>query len=49
MAGKGRRVQFHGAFKSKADAVKKERRTSGGYIQTIRVRGQRRYVVVSRR
>ena len=49
MAGKGRKVKFHGAYVAKADAVRKERRTRGGYIQTIRVRGQRRYVVVSRR
>lgn len=48
MAKRGRKVSFHGAFKSKAKAVAKERRV-GGFIRAITVRGQRRYVVMTRR
>lgn len=49
MAKRGRRVTFHGAFKSKADAVRKESRTAGAFIKPITVRGQKRYAVLSRR
>lgn len=49
MAGKGKRVTFHGAFKKKADAVKKEKRIKGAFIRPIRVRGQKRFAVMSRR
>lgn len=42
----GKRVVFHGAFKSKADAEKKERHV-GGFIKTSTIRGSRRYVVMS--
>jgi hypothetical protein len=48
MAKRGRKVTFHGAFKSKADAVAKERRV-GGFIKAVTVRGSRRYVVMTRR
>jgi len=48
MAKRGRRVTFHGAFKSKAKAKAKERRVRGGYVRRIRVRGQTRYSVLSR-
>lgn len=48
MAKRGRKVTFHGAFKSKAAAVAKERRV-GGFIRPVTVRGQRRYVVMTRR
>ena len=49
MAGKGRKVTFHGAFKSKEDAVRKERSVKGSYIEEITVRGHKRYAVISRR
>lgn len=49
MAGTGKRVRFHGAFLKKEDAVKKERATPGSYIDSIMVRGQRRYAVVTRK
>lgn len=48
MAGKGKRVKFHGAYKSKARAKAKEKET-GGYIQKISVRGDTRYAVITRR
>lgn len=48
MAGRGRKVKFHGAFKSKERAQQKERQV-GGFIREITVRGQRRYVVMTRR
>lgn len=49
MAKRGRKVTFHGAFGSKAKAEAKERRIRGAFIRTIRVRGQRRFVVMTRR
>lgn len=49
MAKRGRKVTFHGAFASKADAQRKEKAGPGRFIRPIRVRGQRRYVVMSRR
>lgn len=49
MAHRGRTVTFHGAFKSKAKAQAKERRIRGAFIRAIRVRGQRRFVVMTRR
>lgn len=48
MAGKGRKVKFHGAFASKADAKKKERKV-GGYIKTFMLKGHRRYSVLTRK
>lgn len=48
MAKRGKRVTFHGAFKSKADAVRKER-SVGGFIQPRNIRGHRRYVVMTER
>lgn len=46
MAGKGRRFVFHGAFKSKADAKRKERAV-GGFVRAKSIRGHRRYIVMS--
>jgi hypothetical protein len=46
MAKRGRVVTFHGAFTSKAAAVRKERAV-GGFIQPRTIRGHRRYVVMS--
>ncbi len=48
MAGTGRRVTFHGAFASKADAERKERQV-GGVIKPIMVMGHRRYAVMTRK
>ncbi len=48
MAGSGRKVKFHGAFKLKSKAKAKERRV-GGFVRRIRVRGHTRYVVMTRR
>jgi hypothetical protein len=50
MAAKGASVVFHGAFASKAEAVVKEHALgSGAYIQATRIRGQRRFLVLTRR
>jgi hypothetical protein len=48
MAGRGRKVTFHGAFGSKAKAVAKERKV-GGFIKRVKVRGDTRYVVMTER
>jgi hypothetical protein len=48
MAKTGRKVKFHGAFKSKEKARAKERQV-GGFIKAITVRGSRRFVVMTRR
>lgn len=45
MAGRGRRVTFHGAFATKAKAKAKERKV-GGFIRTATIRGHRRYIVM---
>lgn len=46
MAGRGRRVTFHGSFGSKAAAKKKERAVHG-FIERKRVKGQGiRYIVM---
>lgn len=42
----GKRVCFHGAFRKKSDARRKEREV-GGFIRKITVRGDVRYVVMS--
>lgn len=44
----GRRVCFHGAFASKAKAVRKERKVHG-FIRKIRIKGSSRYVVMTRK
>jgi hypothetical protein len=46
---RGRTVIFHGAYSSKADARKKERARSGAYIIERKIRGRKRYIVVSDR
>jgi hypothetical protein len=49
MAGKGRKVIFHGAYASKADAKTKERKV-GGYVQKSRDKwGHLRWLVLTRR
>jgi hypothetical protein len=48
MAKRGRKVTFHGAYGSKADAKAKERKV-GGFVRRIKVNGQTRYAVMSER
>lgn len=48
MAKTGRKVKFHGAFKSKARAMRKEREVHG-YIEHHTIRGSLRYIVMTRR
>ena len=47
MAKRGKCFVIHGAFGSKAAAVRKERAGKGRWIVERRVRGQKRYVVLS--
>jgi hypothetical protein len=49
MAGKGRRNTFHGAFKSKAKAQRRERSRKGSYIREVKIRKQRRFLVMKPR
>jgi hypothetical protein len=48
MAHRGRKVTFHGAFGTKVKAKRKERAV-GGYIRRARIRGEIRYLVLTRR
>jgi hypothetical protein len=45
---RGKRLTFHGAFKSKAKAKKREREHSGFFILETAIRGRKRYEVVSK-
>lgn len=47
-AGHGYGMDFHGAFSSKEDAKKKERKVHG-FIRPTTIKGERRYVVMSER
>lgn len=47
MAGVGKRFEFHGAFRSKREAVKHERK--GEFILGRRIQGEKRFVLVSKR
>lgn len=49
MAKRGRMVEFHGAFGTKAKAKKKERATPGSFIDRVRIKGTVRYLVLTRR
>jgi hypothetical protein len=50
MAGKGRKVMFHGMFTSKEKARRKEASVgNGAYIEEVKVRGKARYAVITRR
>jgi hypothetical protein len=49
MAGKGRKFEFHGAYKSKAAAVRKERRTPGAFVVKRKIRGKTREIVFTER
>jgi hypothetical protein len=44
----GKKFAFHGAFGSKAAAVEKEREV-GGFIRKMTIRGDTRYVVLTRK
>lgn len=46
-AGQGSQMLFHGAFGSKAAAVRKERDTPGAFIRRKKIRGKVRYLVMS--
>ena len=46
MAGKGKLFKFHGAFKSKRAAVRKEGLVHG-FIRKVSIKGHRRYVVLT--
>lgn len=49
MSGRGRRVTFHGAFKSKEKARQRERRREGAFIKEVSIKGHRRYLVITER
>jgi hypothetical protein len=46
---RGKKLNLHGAFGSKAKARAKEKRVRGGFILTRKVKGDTRYIVVSRK
>ncbi len=48
MSKRGKKVVFHGAYGTKAKAVRKERQV-GGFIRRVTVRGRRRYVVMTKK
>lgn len=50
MAKRGRRVVFHGAFGTRAAAVRKHKRVARSYVRRVRMRGCGvRFMVVTRR
>ena len=49
MVGRGRKFKFHGAFKSKRKAMAKERAGSNRFIREAKIKGHRRYIVMSRK
>jgi len=49
VAGRGRKLVFHGAYKTKAAAVRKEKRTPGAFVRPARIKGHRREVVFTKR
>ena len=48
MSKRGRTLTFHGAYKSKAAAVRKERRTPGAFVVERRIKGRKREIVFTR-
>jgi hypothetical protein len=46
MAGQGRTVLFHGAFKHKADAERKEAGRPGYRIKAVKIHGKQRWLVM---
>ena len=49
MAGRGRKLNFHGAYAEKAKARRKEHRVRGAFIRRVRIKGVIRYLVMSPR
>lgn len=49
MSGKGKTVRFHGAFRSKERARRKENRVAGAYVEETKIKGKTRYLVLTRR
>lgn len=49
MAHRGRKLTFHGAYRSKAAAIRKERRTPGSFIVKRKIKGHTRELVLTRR
>ena len=47
MAGKGKRFLFHGGFKSKAAAVRQEKRTPHSFILAVKDHGRSVYDVLT--
>jgi len=49
MAHRGRKLTFHGAYRSKAAAVRKERRTPGAFVVKRKIRGENREIVFTKK
>lgn len=49
MAGTGKKYKFHGAFKSKQKAVRRESARPGSWIERTTIRGRTRYLVVTKK
>lgn len=49
MAGRGHKLEFHGVFKSKRAAVRKERKTAGAFVHEEKIGGHRRYGVFTKK
>jgi hypothetical protein len=49
VAGKGKAVNFHGAFKTEAGAMAKERARKDAFILARKVRGKKRFFVLTPR
>lgn len=49
MSKRGRKVTFHGAFGTKAKAKRKEHSRKHAYIRRIKIKGDTRWVVMTRR
>jgi hypothetical protein len=47
MAKTGRHLVFHGAFKTKGKAVRKEKSEKGDFILERNIRGKKRFLVLS--
>jgi hypothetical protein len=46
---RGRRIDFHGAYGTKAKAQRKQRATPGASVSKVKVKGKTRYLVMTRR
>jgi hypothetical protein len=46
---RGRMVEFHGAFGTKAKAKAKERTRAGAYISKVKIKGKTRFLVLTRK